>query len=267
MTAIASQPSTTLAHHPPVFLTAEWRWLVMFNFEVDPGLLLPHVPRGTELDLWQGRAIISLVAFRFLNTRVLGWTIPGHRDFSEVNLRFYVRRETLAGYRRGVVFLKEVVPRWAVAFVARWIYNENYVTMPVLHELQLPDEGDDPEQSAPDEPGRGCVRYRWGRGKAKMRLSVTVGGSPQPLVAGSEEEFITEHYWGYVRQRDGSTMEYAVEHPRWNVWPTCSAEIGGDPASIYGEPWATALSKLPCSAFLVDGSAVSVRRGVLLPSC
>lgn len=264
MSTSASLPSTATTLQPPVFLTAEWRWLVMFNFEVDPNLLLPHVPQGTELDLWQGRAIISLVAFRFLNTRVLGWTIPGHRDFSEVNLRFYVRRETPAGYKRGVVFLKEVVPRWAVAFVARWIYNENYVTMPVYHELQLPEEGE-PSQPAPDGPGRGCVRYRWGHGKSNMRLGVTVTGSSQPLLPGSEEEFITEHYWGYVRQRDGSTLEYAVEHPRWNVWPAYTAEIGGDPAPIYGNPWATALSKLPCSAFLVDGSAVNVRRGVLLP--
>lgn len=264
MTTTASLPSIAPILQPPVFLTAEWRWLAMFNFEVDPELLLPYVPQGTELDLWQGRALISLVAFRFLNTRVLGWSIPGHRDFSEVNLRFYVRRGTSTGYRRGVVFLKEVVPRWAVAFVARWIYNENYVTMPVCHELQFPAAGD-PGQPAPDGSGRGCVRYRWGHGKAKMRLGVTVAGSPQPLLPGSEEEFITEHYWGYVRQRDGSTLEYAVEHPRWNVWPAYSVEIGGDPAPIYGDPWATALSKLPCSAFLVDGSAVSVRRGVLLP--
>uniref|UniRef100_A0A7C4LMX0 DUF2071 domain-containing protein n=1 Tax=Schlesneria paludicola TaxID=360056 RepID=A0A7C4LMX0_9PLAN len=256
----------------PVFLTAAWRWLVMLNFEVDRRLLLPHVPRGTELDLWQGRALVSLVGFRFLDTRIRGCVVPGHRCFDEVNLRLYVRRETAEGCRRGVVFLKEVVPLWTVAWVARRVYQENYITLPVSHDLRIPgyvcDEnrrkGGDGRTDAP-EGTIGHAWYRWGRRGAELEIGVTVEGRPQPLIPGTEVEFITEHYWGYTRQRDESTLEYEVEHPPWNVWPALRAEFSGDPAPLYGSELAVALRQPPCSAFLADGSTVCVRRGVRLP--
>src|SRR5262245_9199655 len=111
----------------PRFLTAEWRYLAMINYEVDPAILHPYIPRGTELDRWQGRTFVSLVGFLFLKTRVLGLWVPFHSDFEEVNLRFYVRRRAPDGWRRGVVFIREVVPRRAIATVARVFYNENYV--------------------------------------------------------------------------------------------------------------------------------------------
>ncbi|HEX7980960.1 MAG TPA: DUF2071 domain-containing protein, partial [Gemmatimonadaceae bacterium] len=107
------------------FLTAEWRWLVMLNYEVPPEVLAPYVPRGTSLDLWQGHALVSVVGFRFIETRVIGVPIPFHRHFDEVNLRFYVRRELPGGEaRRGVVFIRELVPKPMIAWVARALYNE-----------------------------------------------------------------------------------------------------------------------------------------------
>ena len=239
----------------PVFLTAAWRSLVMLNFEIDPCVLMPFVPRGTELDLWGDRALVSVVGFRFLDTCLRGWPVPCHSSFDEVNLRFYVRRETDDGWRRGVVFLKEVVARPAVTLIARRIYNENYITRPVTHEIETPGISEDAGR-----PGFG--RYRWGRGEEALETCVEVRGAPLPLAAGSEAEFITEHYWGYTRQPDGATLEYAVEHPRWNAWPALSAELRGDPAPLYGTDFAAALRCPPCSAFLVDGSNVIVRRGV-----
>src|SRR3954468_20670393 len=122
---------------PRIFLAAEWRYLAMLNYQVDPAILHPHLPRGTELDIWNGRHYISLVGFRFLNTRVLGVPIPFHRNFEEVNLRFYVRRKGPEGWRRGVVFIAEIVPRFAIAAVARLFYNENYVALPTRHKLDL----------------------------------------------------------------------------------------------------------------------------------
>jgi uncharacterized protein YqjF (DUF2071 family) len=70
---------------PGKFLTAEWRYLAMINYEIDPAILLPHVPRGTELDEWQGKTFVSMVGFHFLNTRVLGVPLPFHRNFAEIN--------------------------------------------------------------------------------------------------------------------------------------------------------------------------------------
>ncbi|MBB4636274.1 YqjF family protein [Longimicrobium terrae] len=232
------------------FLTAEWRWLAMLNYEMPPALLRPLVPAGTELDAWNGVTYASVVGFRFLNTRVLGIPIPFHRNFEELNLRFYVRRKGPEGWRRGVVFIKEIVPRMAIAAVARWVYNENYAALPMRHRVTV-------------RPGTGGdVEYGWRHRRRPSLLRVAVTGDSAPLVAGSEEEFITEHYWGYARQRDGGCVEYQVQHPRWNVWRAESAVLDGDVGALYGSAFAECLSGPPRSALLADGSPVTVRRGV-----
>jgi hypothetical protein len=236
------------------FLTAEWRHVAMLNYEVERSALLGRVPRETELDEWQGRTYLSVVGFLFLDTRVLGVPIPFHRDFEEVNLRFYVRRKAPDGWRRGVVFVKELVPRVAIALVARTLYNENYAAVPMSHELRRSPEGS----------GVRSVSYRWRVGGRQHQLSVSVAGEPAPLLPGSHEEFIAEHYWGYSVQRDGGTCEYRVQHPSWRVAPATHAALECDVARVYGEPFGPLLGGKPASAFLADGSEVSVSRGVRL---
>lgn len=236
----------------PRFLTAEWRHLVMLNFAVDPAILRHRVPQHTELDEWNGRCYVSIVGFRFLDTRLLGWPIHFHRNFDEVNLRFYVRRHVDGEVRRGVVFIKEIVPLPAVSWVARRVYNENYITLPMRHTIDLPIE-------AGGE--RGFVEYAWRANRTWMSVSANVQGQPQPLIDGSEEEFITEHYWGYARQRDGATMEYRVEHPRWRVWSAESSRLDCDVRSLYGAEFSESLSAQPISAFVADGSEIVVRMG------
>ena len=235
----------------PVFLTAEWRRLAMLNYEVDPGALGAYVPAGTELDDWEGRHYVSVVGLVFVDTRVWGVRVPFHGDFEEINLRFYVRREVEGEVRRGVVFVKEVVPKRAIAVVARVAYNENYVAMPVRHWARCDGDGGGYE-----------VGYRWGKAAGEHGLSVRVEGEPGELVDGSEEEFITEHYWGYAAQRDGGTLEYEVEHPRWRVWRAREATLRCDAERLYGGEFADALGGEPASAFLAEGSPVVVRKGV-----
>lgn len=238
------------------FLTAHWRHLVMLNYEVDSSVLEPFVPAGSELDLWHGEALISLVGFRFLHTRLKGWAIPFHQNFPEVNLRFYVRRAAADGWRRGVVFLKEIVPKLAVTWVANRIYHENYVTLPMSHRVQVPG-------SATDRTGR--AEYRWQHARNEFQLSADFHGLPQPLIAGSEAEFITEHYWGYTKQPNGTTREYRVDHPTWRVWAADRAEFVGNTAQIYGSEFADVLKRPPCSALVAEGSAVTVYSGNGLP--
>jgi hypothetical protein len=227
------------------FLTAEWRQLAMLNYSIDPEVLKPRVPRGTELDSWNGITFVSVVGFLFLKTRLLGWPIPFHRDFEEVNLRFYVRRRGEEGWRRAVVFVKEIVPRWAIATVARLVYNENYVALPMRHRI---------------EDGR--VEYAWRFGGRWFELRVKTSGSWRSAEAGSEEEFITEHFWGYSRQRDGTTLEYRVEHPPWRVQSAVESSLAGDFAPLYGPEFQDCLALPPHSAFVAEGSEVMVRQGV-----
>jgi len=234
------------------FLTARWRYLLMLNYEIDPAVLLPFVPAGTELDAWSGRTYLSVVGFLFLDTAIRGIGIPYHRDFEEVNLRFYVRRSTSDGWRRGVVFIKELVPRWAIAVTARLVYGENYIAVPMGHEIV----------NAPaDQSSIQSVAYWWRYRGETSRMQVSVQGAPEPIVAGSEAEFITEHYWGYARNRRGRTLEYQVAHPRWNAWRAKDVRFTCNAAQLYGPQFEPFLAAVPTSAFLADGSPVTVYQG------
>lgn len=233
---------------PRAFLTAEWRNLVMLNYAVDPEILAPLVPAGTTLDHWHGRTYVSLVGFLFANTRLLGLPIPCHRTFEEVNLRFYVRRELGGELRRAVTFIKELVPRAAIARVARMAYNEPYDAVPMRHSFGVVGDSDVPVS----------VRYGWQSAGHWNEIEVAPRGTGMRAPENSEEQFITEHYWGYTRQRDGSTVEYRVEHEPWRVWDVAAPTVIGDWAATYGTMWSRILAAPPRSSFLADGSPVTV---------
>jgi uncharacterized protein len=228
------------------FLTANWRYLAMLNFAVDPEVLKPLVPPGTELDFHEGQTFLSVVGFLFLDTRVLGLPIPRHRDFEEVNLRFYVRRKSLDQWRRGVAFIRELVPRLAIATIARTFYGEPYSAVPMRHVLE-------------HKEGRVLAEYQWRRGTRWETLSMTAAGEPQTSAEGSHEEFITEHYWGYTARRAGLS-EYQVEHPRWKVWTAQTWKFDADVATLYGPQFVETLSAPAVSAFIAEGSPIQVHR-------
>ncbi len=221
---------------------AEWRALAMLSWAADPRALAPLVPAGCELDFFDGRTFLSLVGFQFLRTRVLGVRLPGHGAFEEVNLRFYVRRKHAGEWRRGVVFVRELVPKRAVAWIANAAYAERYRTLPMRHR-----EGDE------------TVAYEWRRAGAWEGLAVEYGGAPVVPDGDAEETFLTEHYWGYTALRGGGTFEYQVEHPRWRVWRARAARLDADARALYGDALAEALYGPPCSALLAEGSPVAVR--------
>ena len=228
---------------PGRFLTAEWNHLLFFNYAVDPALLTAHVPSGTELDAWNGRTFLSVIGFEFNRTRILGTGVPLHRSFEEVNLRFYVQR----GEKRGVVFLRELVPRLAVAVVARTVFGENYRRTPMAHEVTR-------------NESRVEAEYAWGEAQNRCSMRITANGGPFLPAEGSLEEFITEHYWGYTAQRRGGSLEYEVRHPQWPVRRATMAKFCGDAAPYYGEDFARVLAGPPDSAYFADGSEVAVFR-------
>ena len=230
-----------------VFLSAEWRKLVMANYIVPQGLLQPFVPRGTEIDLWQGKCYMSLVGFMFLNTRVLGVPVPFHQNFEEVNLRFYVGREVDGIWRRGVVFIREIVPKPAISLVANWVYAEHYVTHRMWHHWELTQHSQ-------------TVTYEWGPYFKDVRYCLSAVTEPvaEPIGQGTETEFITEHYWGYAKASGRRTFEYEVQHPRWEAYPVRSCMIWGDFSQLYGPDFGTIIAEKPASVFVADGSAIRV---------
>ena len=233
-----------------VFLTAEWRHLLMLNFPIEPKALQEHIPKGTELDHWEGTTYVSLVGFLFLETKVKGVTIPFHRNFEEINLRFYVRSRGPEGWRRGVVFVREVVPKQAIALLARMLYNENYMACPTRSSVIDP-SGDT----------TGSVEYGWRPDGQWLSIGVEFSGEPSLPGKNSLEKFITEHYWGYSTQRDGGTVEYQVEHPQWKVWQASENKLDGDLNGFYGPEFAGIFESPPSSSFVADGSHVTVHNG------
>jgi hypothetical protein len=261
----------------------------MLNYVLDPRLVTPFVPAETEIDFEKGETFLSVVGFLFLDTRLLGLPIPLHRDFEEVNLRFYVRRKSADTWRRGVVFIRELVPRPAIALVARAFYGENYVAVPMKHEIEhlavpasdgqllhpssdlLIKSNDTSSWATQSVDATGClsgaervdaslkVEYSWRRGRKWESLKMNAAGEPQPIPAGSHAEFITEHYWGYTALREGCS-EYRVEHPRWKIWNATGFEFNADVAALYGEQFAEVLNQPPRSAFIADGSPITVHR-------
>ena len=226
------------------FLTAKWQNLVMANYVVEPELLQNRVPKGTSLDFHEGKLFVSLVGFMFVETRVLGLPIPFHINFEEVNLRFYVKRETNDEVRRGVCFVKEIVPRFAITTVARTVYGEPYETWTMSHEEKEKE-----------------LTYAWEKDGLRNRVHIEVAESLGVPSEGSEGEFIIEHYWGYTRRGENRTDEYKVEHPKWELFKVNYAEIEVNFSKTYGPEFAFLSKQEPASIFLAKGSEIAVYKG------
>jgi len=236
------------------FLTAEWRKLIMAQYVVKPKRLMPYLPGGLEFDLFEGRCYVSLVAFLFDRVRLKGLPIPFHTQFEEINLRFYVkRREPDGSVKRGVVFIREFVPRRAIAFVARRFYEEPYTAIPTSHRIE-------------SHPGNLFVEYSWNLGGRSHSIAVNANPTPIDIAPGSEEEFITEHYWGYTKRADDSTSAYEVRHQRWQTYKLHGEKyrIAVDMGILEGPAFAFLTDEWVTSVLLAEGSAVSVLSGFRL---
>lgn len=229
------------------FLKAEWRKIAIANYVVDPEFLSEYVPHGTELDLWEGKCFISLVGFMFKDTKLMGIRFPFHTNFEEVNLRFYVKRFEDGAWKRGVVFIKEIVPKPAISFVANLMYKESYATLPMRHNWE-------------ETQNERKVTYQWKKNKKWQTFTVTADLESSEIPVNSETEFITEHYWGYAKVNDTSTNEYEVTHPRWRHYNVNSFELTVDYEAVYGKDFAFLDKIEPYSGMLAEGSEITVEK-------
>ena len=233
------------------FLTAAWRELAFINYEVDPSILKEHVPFGTELDTFDGKCFVSVIAFLFMDTKVLGIKVPYHVNFPEVNLRFYVRYNDNGTWKRGAVFIKEIVPKPLITLVANTLYNENYVTYPM-------------DYTWTETEKTRSVDYRWKVNNKWQYVLITAVLESQEISAGNEMEFITEHYWGYAGVSKKKTNQYEVTHPRWKHYPVISTDYVINFKGLYGEKFSHLKDTKPSSVFLIDGSAITIENKVVI---
>lgn len=227
------------------FLTAEWNNLAMINYEVDPAILEKYVPKGTELDFYNGKCYVSFIGFLFENVRLLGMKIPFHTHFEEVNLRFYVRHLDNGVWKRGAVFISEIVPKLAITLVANTFYNEEYRTMPMKHEIKIKDDS------------RTFI-YQWKLNNTWNTIYVETQKNPIAIEPNSEAEFITEHYFGYSKINDEETYEYEVTHPRWQQYEVIQNKSIIDFEAVYGKEFSFIKEVQPTSVFLAVGSKITI---------
>ena len=228
------------------FLTARWEKLVIANYEIDPQLLQKYLPFGTELDLFEGKCLVSLIGFMFLNTKLKGIKVPFHSNFEEINLRFYVKKLENGEWKRGVVFIKEIVPKPAITIIANTLYQEHYHTMRMNHHWEITDATLQIEYAF-------FYKNQW------HSFSISSETNPYDFQPGSEEEFITEHYWGFTQISKVKTSEYEVAHPKWKIYPTKDYSIHIDFKKVYGSDFAALNDAIPRSVFLAEGSEVAVK--------
>lgn len=228
------------------FLTAEWRKLILINYEIDPDVLQPYIPYGTEVDYWKDKCYVSVVGFRFINTKIKGIAVPFHRNFEEINLRFYVKYQCQGEWRRGVTFIKEVVPRHALTFVANTIYKEKYITLPTKHKIENKDTSL-------------LVSYEWKFEDKWNTINVSAENNAIEMLPGSEAEFITEHYWGYTPVSNRSTSQYQVVHPRWQIYPVQHHSVDVEFGRLYGAEFGMLKDQMPASVMLAEGSEIAVK--------
>jgi uncharacterized protein YqjF (DUF2071 family) len=246
-----------------VFLKAEWRNLILANYEFDRAILKKYLPAKTEFDSWNGKDYVSLVGFLFKNTRLKGIAVPFHTTFEEVNLRFYVRYKENGEWKRGVVFVKEIVPKSMIALVANKLYKEHYSSCPMNHKWEEKGDTINISYSWENKDVRHCEErsnlFQYSNG-----ISVKAENKKLEIPVGSGEEFITEHYHGYSKFDEQKTGEYKVEHPRWKIYPVMEYNIVCDFEKNYGSDFKSLTGMKPNSVYLAEGSGIKVYNKVFI---
>lgn len=229
-----------------LFLKASWQQIIMANYEVPLNVLLPYLPKGVELDRYYDKVYVSLVGFMFKNTKLFNLPIPLLGTFEEINLRFYVVRKQGNTLKRGVVFINETVPYKAVAWLANKLYHENYTAVPTKHQWLIANN-------------KKTITYNWETNNQWQSINVNALNEPKPMLVGSFEEFIFEHYYGYAKVDDETTEEYEVMHPKWETQTVLDYQIKCDFEKMYGSDFLFLNSATPHSVFITDGSAVAIK--------
>lgn len=228
-----------------VFLKAKWENIIMANYEIAPEILEPFLPKGVNLDLFDGKCYVSLVGFMFKKTKLFNIPIPYFGTFEEINLRFYVVRKEENQIKRGVVFINETIPYPIVAWMANKLYKEHYTVVPTKHQINC----DDSTQK---------VNFEWLLNKKWKSIYVEASNEAAAMKKDTLEQFIYEHYYGYTKIDEDKTEEYKLQHPSWNTYKVLDYKIECDFEAMYGKAFSVLNYTKPEAVFIAEGSAVAI---------
>jgi len=228
-----------------LFLKANWENIIMANYEIDPEILIPFLPKGVDLDLYEGKAYVSLVGFMFKRTKLFNVPIPYFGTFEEINLRFYVVRKEGDTVKRGVVFINETIPYPIVAWMANKLYKEHYTVVPTKHEITT-------------ESKSQKVEFKWLLNKKWNSIYVEATTEAKVMESQSLEKFIYQHYYGYTKVDQNNTEEYKLQHPSWLVNQVLDYKIDCDFTAMYGNSFSVLNATKPEAVFIAEGSSVGI---------
>lgn len=228
------------------FLTAKWENIIMVNYAIDPNILQNYIPKGVEIDTFNGKNYVSLVGFMFKNTSIFNIPIPLLGTFEEINLRFYVKRTVNGKIRKGVVFINETVPYKIVALLANFLYKEHYISIPTKSNIQ---EYSDYKN----------VKFEWKKDNHWNSISLKANIQAQKIEVNTIEEFIYEHYFGYTKVDNETTLEYEILHPSWQTNTVLEAKIQCNFASMYGNDFEVLSYMNPENVMIAKGSNIAVK--------
>jgi len=226
------------------FLKADWENLIMANYEVDPSILKPYLPKGVELDFHNDKTYVSLVGFMFKKTSLFGIPIPFFGSFEEINLRFYVRKVEGEEFKKGVVFINETVPFKIVALLANKLYKEHYISIPTRNTIEIAEHKH--------------INYEWKMKDKWNSITVQSAINKDKIAPSSIEEFIFERYFGFTKLSPSSTQEYRIHHPKWMTNKILNSNIDCDFGIMYGVAFSNLNNQAPSSIIMAEGSQVSV---------
>ena len=232
-------------------LTAYWTNLLAATFEADETLLNKFLPRGTELNTWHGKYLISIVAFMFSKPAILNISAPFYRSFEEINLRFYVRYKENDQWKKGVVFIKEIAPARIIGLTAGWLYQENFIYLPLKHKFYANNKCQYISYSCK-------VKNQWGH------LNMVCSSKDNEPGSERVQTFVRDHYWGYTKKSNNNTAEFLIEHRLWKIYQATDYDLNLNIGEIYGKDFTDLFLQKPISVILMDGSFTKVSWPTLL---
>ena len=230
---------------------AEWREIVVINFEIDPKLLRNFIPPKTELDFFNETSFVTLMARACKNVKPYGWPIVFAKSIDQILLRFYVKRKVGDTWRRGVCLIRDYLPKRKASFFLNWMFKHSFTQVPIKR------TSSNFESGLPTQLP--TVEYQWTTGDYVNHIKVNARSQMRQQEQETKESFVLDHHYGYT-VKEGKTYEYYVEYSPWAMWDAQSGSFDCDTENVFGRPFVRALKQRPASVFLARGSDVIIYR-------
>ncbi len=231
-------------------IKAKFSEMVAVNFQIDQRILQPLVPKGLELDFFNGETYVSLIAMMLRNVKAWGLPFSIIPSSPELSLRFYVRRPGDGESAKGTCLIKDYISGSTAAWYLESQFKSDFSKLKMKYKNSGFGEHETPE-----------VEYQWKVDDHWNKLRVRARSRIHKTERASKVGFILDHFT-YFGTYKGRTLAYRVERPTWNIWDAAQANFTCDVKRLFGDAFVKPLSKRPASVFVTAGSPVTIYKPV-----